>query len=224
MQVTVLAPGRGVEDLLQTLVDHVAVALDGEDDRVGPGPLDPGGQRRGPAVQRLEHLDVEVVREGRVAPDAEHGDRPAGQARARSIASTTARMAIGSPQPGHRWWAPTSISAGVKSSTSRAGASVARRWARLGSGLLAHRGPLHHVEDRGGAGRSTSRSGAMPNPELVEAEPTDELDGARPEHGQAHVVDHLALCCSRRRRRALAPSARGGDRVRGNGTSVIGRT
>ncbi len=56
-------------------LDHVAVALDGDHDGVGPGPLHPGGHRRRPAVQRLEHLDVEVVGEGGVAADAEDGDR-----------------------------------------------------------------------------------------------------------------------------------------------------
>ena len=69
-----LAAGRGVDDLLQALVHHVAVALDGEDERVRPGPLDPGGQRRRPAVQRLQHLAVEVVGERGVAADAEDGD------------------------------------------------------------------------------------------------------------------------------------------------------
>ena len=72
----VLAPGGGVDDLLQALVDHVAIALDGEHDGVGLGPLDTGGQRRGPAVQGLEHLDVEVVGEGGVAADAEDPDGP----------------------------------------------------------------------------------------------------------------------------------------------------
>ena len=43
---------------------------------VGPGPLDPGGQGGRPAVQGLEHLDVEVVGERGVAADPEDGDGP----------------------------------------------------------------------------------------------------------------------------------------------------
>ena len=42
----------------------------------GLGPLDAGGQRRRAAVQRLQYLAVEVVREGGVAADAEDADGP----------------------------------------------------------------------------------------------------------------------------------------------------
>ena len=38
---TALAPGGGVDDLLQSLVDHVAVTLDGEHDGVGLARLTP---------------------------------------------------------------------------------------------------------------------------------------------------------------------------------------
>ena len=72
MQVTDLTAGRGVDDLLQPFVDHVPVALNGEDEGVGLGPLHAGGERRRPAVQRLQHLDVEVVGERGVAADAEY--------------------------------------------------------------------------------------------------------------------------------------------------------
>ena len=73
MQV-IRSPRGGVDHLLQTFVDHVAVALHREHDGVGLGPLHAGGQRRRAPVQGLEHLDVEVVGERGVAPDAEHRD------------------------------------------------------------------------------------------------------------------------------------------------------
>ena len=64
----------GVEHLLETLVDHVAVALHGDDQRAGLGSLHTRGERRRAPVQRLQHLDVEVVGERGVAADPEHAD------------------------------------------------------------------------------------------------------------------------------------------------------
>ena len=72
----VLAAGRRVQHLLETLVDHVAVALDREHEGIGPHAFHAGRQRRGPTVQRLQHLDVEIVGERGVAADAEDRDRP----------------------------------------------------------------------------------------------------------------------------------------------------
>src|SRR5438270_212174 len=70
----VLASGRGVEHLLEALVDHVAVALHGEHGAVGSHALDPGGDRRGPAVEGLDDVHIESLGEGRVAADAHDGD------------------------------------------------------------------------------------------------------------------------------------------------------
>ena len=72
------------------------------DERVGLRPLDAGGERRRAAVQRLEHLAVEVVRERGVAADAEDADGAVDDAPSSSMASRIERIAIGSPQPGHR--------------------------------------------------------------------------------------------------------------------------
>jgi hypothetical protein len=63
-----------VDDLLQALVHHVSVTLHGEDEQVRPSPLDTGGERRGPSVQRLDDLDVQFAGEGGVAPDAPDAD------------------------------------------------------------------------------------------------------------------------------------------------------
>ena len=71
-----LAARGGVQHLLESFVDHVAVALDGDHQRVGLGPLHAGGERRRATVQRLQHLDVEVVGERRVAADPDDADRP----------------------------------------------------------------------------------------------------------------------------------------------------
>ena len=70
-----LAACGGVQHLLQSLVHHVAVALQRDDEVLGLGPLRPGRQRRRPPVEGLEHLDVEGVRERGVAADADDADR-----------------------------------------------------------------------------------------------------------------------------------------------------
>ena len=131
-------------------------------------------------------------------------------------------MAIGSPQPGHRLCSPTSMSAGVKSSTrcagSVGGASVGRK--RSVMGRPSRRG----APGCGRAGMSPSRSGAMPKPEPSRLSRPMNSTGTAPRDREAHVVDHLALVVLvhrdhawRRRRRAATASD-------GNGSSVIGRT
>lgn len=69
------SPCHGVKDLLQALVDHVPVTLNRHHHSVGLGPLDPGRQRWGATVQRLDDLDVQLGGEGGVAADAEDSDR-----------------------------------------------------------------------------------------------------------------------------------------------------
>ncbi len=71
----VLTASRGVHDLLQAFVHHVAVALEREHERVGLHALHAGGDRRRPAVQRLHEVDVHGPRERRVAADACDADR-----------------------------------------------------------------------------------------------------------------------------------------------------
>ena len=68
-----LAAGRGVEYLLQAFVDHVAVALQREDERVGQHALHAGRDRGRASVQRLHEIDVHRPGERCVATDA--GDR-----------------------------------------------------------------------------------------------------------------------------------------------------
>ena len=75
-----LAARGAVDDLLQPLRHHVAVALHGEDERVGPHALDAGRHRRRAPVQRLQHVDVHDHRERRVAADAGDADRALAQA------------------------------------------------------------------------------------------------------------------------------------------------
>ena len=72
---TLLAARRGVHDLLQSFVHHVAVALQREHQRVGPHALHAGRDRRRAAVQRLHEVDVHGARERRVAADARDADR-----------------------------------------------------------------------------------------------------------------------------------------------------
>ena len=191
-----LAAGRGVDHLLQALVHHVAVALHREHEGVGLGPLHAGGERRRAAVQRLEHLDVEVVRRTRCSSRCRTRRSCAARHRARRCASRIERIAIGSPQPGQRWCSPTSMSAGVKSSTRRAGsiggASV---------GMTVAPGIVPASSETSSSSVPASRSRRYVDVEVgrdaearaVEAEPPMNCTGRAPEHREAHVVDHLAL-------------------------------
>ena len=101
-----LAARRGVQHLLQALVHHVAVALEREHERVGQHALHAGRDRRRAAVQRLDEVDVDRAREGRVAADARDRDRvlrprrapgsPRGTAAARAARRT--RGTCGAPR------------------------------------------------------------------------------------------------------------------------------
>jgi hypothetical protein len=104
---------------LQAFVDHVAVTLHGEDEVSGLARLTPVASDGARPCNAWSTFAIEVVRKGRVAADAEHPMARSTTASS-SMISSTDRIAIGSPQPGHRLCAPTSISDGVKSSTSRA--------------------------------------------------------------------------------------------------------
>src|SRR5438874_1850977 len=75
-----LAARRGVDDLLQTLVDHVAVALEGEDAAVGKHAFHARRHRWSATVQGLHEVDVDRAREARVAADPGHRDRAVGDA------------------------------------------------------------------------------------------------------------------------------------------------
>jgi hypothetical protein len=65
----VLAPGRGVQELLEAFVGHVPVDLDGQEKQVGPVGLHAGGQRGdptwrragGPSVTGLTSVGIEAV-------------------------------------------------------------------------------------------------------------------------------------------------------------------
>jgi hypothetical protein len=70
-----LAPCRRVEYLLETLVHHVAVALEREHHRIGPHALHARRHRRCPPVQGLDEIDVDRARERRVTADARDHDR-----------------------------------------------------------------------------------------------------------------------------------------------------
>ena len=54
---------------------EVAVALVGEDEGVGPGPPDAGRHGGGPAMRRLDEVDVEVVVGEDAAADRGDADR-----------------------------------------------------------------------------------------------------------------------------------------------------
>ena len=71
---------------------------------------------------------------------------------------------------------------------------------------------------------ATSRSGAMPNPELSRLSPPMKCDRAAAEHREAHVVDHLALVVLVDRDRPRTARPRPTIASVGNGNSVIGRT
>ena len=150
-----LAAGRGVQHLLQALVHHVAVALEGEHDGVGLHPLDAGRERRRAPVQRLQQVDVEVVREARVAADADDRDRARGPGRAPRSPRATARIAIGSPQPGHRWCVPRRGAPGVKSSTQVARGSAPA--ATIVGRIVAASGPSIMTRSRHRASRTARR-------------------------------------------------------------------
>jgi hypothetical protein len=63
----VLPAGRGVQHLVQALADHVTVTLKGDHRRVGDHALDPRGDRRRPAVQALERVEIADLHHLRVA-------------------------------------------------------------------------------------------------------------------------------------------------------------
>ena len=193
----VLTPCRGVQHLLQALVHHVAVALDGDDERVGLGPLHAGGERRRPAVQRLEHLDVEVVGERRVAPDAEDGDgalhrvdlfdgledRPHGD----GLAAAGAQL--------------------VLADVDERGLEVVDQPRRLGRRPVGGRNRselIEHPLDATARYRGVE-IGRDAESGTVEAQPADEVHRRAAEHREPHVVDHLALVVlvDRDRTRAL---------------------
>ena len=98
--VKLLAARGAVDDLLQALGHHVAVALQGEDEAVGQHALHAGRHRRRAAVQRLQDVDVHDRRETRCSSRCRRR-RSCGRARrAPSISSRIMRSASGSPQPG----------------------------------------------------------------------------------------------------------------------------
>ena len=156
---------------------------------VGPGPLDPGGHRRRPPVQGLEHLDVQVVGEGGVAADAEHGDGPAGRPSSCDRLEGAAH--------GHRLAAPRAEVVGAHVDEGRD--EVVDQAGRCAGGRSVGTKPVIDVATR--RPRRRSARFRMPHVEVggdaeagaVEAEAADELDRRPPEHGQAHVVDHLSL-------------------------------
>src|SRR5262249_53051759 len=74
-----LASCGAVDDLLQALVHHVAVTLEGEHEPVGQDALGAGRHRRRAAVQRLENVDIADAGKGRVAADAADADRAIAQ-------------------------------------------------------------------------------------------------------------------------------------------------
>ena len=104
-------------------------------------------------------------------------------------------MAIGSPHPGHRWCAPdvdqrrgeVVDQAGRRG---RAAGRCRRPAVRRRSITRAHHHPSRSASPQDVA---TSRSGAMPKPELSRLSPPMNSHRRPPEHGQADVVDHLAL-------------------------------
>ena len=173
----VLAARGRVQHFLEALVHHVAVALHGEHDRVGLGPLDAGGQRRRAAVQRLEDLDVEVVGERGVATDAEHrdgaldhvelGDRFERRAHRDRLAATGTEVVL--PQLDER---------------RREVVDEPRRlrgWRVRGNHEMTF-DAVHQSSTSSIRARSvpTSRSGAMPNPELSRLSPPMKWTGQRP--------------------------------------------
>ena len=166
-------------------------------------------------MQRLEDLDVEVVGEGGVAADAEDGDGAPCEVELGDRLQGV-RMAMGSPQPGQRWWAPTSMSVGREVVDQPGGLGGG---GSVGSATYSHSAlPPAAQESRPDRSTATSRSGAMPNPELSRLRPPMKSTGAAPEHGEAHVVDHLALVVLVDRDRPGAPAAAGHSCRSGRGT------
>ena len=76
----VLAAGCGVDHFLQAFVDHVAVALEREEQLVGAHALGARREGGGTAVECLDQVDVHQAGERRVAADADHTDRLLAQA------------------------------------------------------------------------------------------------------------------------------------------------
>jgi hypothetical protein len=174
----VLATRRRVEHLLESLAHHVTVALHRDHHGVGPGSLDPGGHRRRPSVERLEHLEVEVVGEGGVAPDAEHGDRPLGQC----------QLVDGLHQAAHRDGFAATRTQLVRADVDQRGSEVvdqvgrSARWRAGGHdlhpGVLGH--PWRSMTARIRRRRTaTSRSGAIPKPDGSRLNPPMNSTGAR---------------------------------------------
>src|SRR5204863_10040244 len=103
-----------------------------------------------------------------------------------SIASRIERIAIGSPHPGHSWCSPTSMSAGLKSTTRRAGSAGGASVGRNRSELIEH--ALDASTKDGGV-----EVGRDPEPGAVEAQAADEVDRGAAQRGEADVVEHLPL-------------------------------
>ena len=223
---SVLAARRGVQDLLQAFVDHVAVALEREHERVGKHALHAGRDRRRPAVQRLHEVDVHRARERRVATDARDRDRVLDLRRVSSIVSRNCRTASGSPQPGHMWCSSVSSRSGLFASMrraierrrgrvehrpvrrSRSASLLLVRLQRVACTLVAgdRRHRLVSVQARGCVREmaSTSSSRPTPKPEWSVDTPPMNVTGACPADADAHVVDHLARATARTSRRGGA--------------------
>src|SRR5512138_1597022 len=65
-----------MDDLGRTDCRQVPIPLVGEDETVGPGPLDTGGDGRSAAMGRLDHVDVEIAVEKDRTPHRGHPDGP----------------------------------------------------------------------------------------------------------------------------------------------------
>ena len=183
--------GRGVQHFLQALVYHVAVALDGDHKSVGQHPLDPGGHRWCPTVQGLNHLHVEVVGEGGVAPDSEHRDGLLGQP------ELCHRLHCGAHGNGF----PATGTEVVIGLGDERGCEVVHQRCWLCGRLVG--GDINAVAAHGMASRMRSEisgtliSGTDPETGVVPTRAPDKLHRHRSQRSQAHVVDHLTHVSAR---------------------------
>src|SRR5581483_10751527 len=186
------------------------------------GPLHARGQRRGPAVQRLQHLDVEVVGERRVAADAEHCDGELHQLELRhrfhhradgnGLAAAGAEMVLAHVDE---------VGREVVDQSRRA-----RGWL-IGGDDREPVGPaLRHAPSTSSMrarSTATSRSGAMPNPALSRLSPPMNCTGARPRTARRTSSTIWPWLFSYTATRLALAVARATASV-GKGNRVIGRT
>src|SRR5205807_7967426 len=208
------------DHFLKSLVHHVAVALNREHERPGLRAFDAGRERRRAPMECLQNFHIEVIRERRVAADPEHADR----------ALNHAELCDHFERGAHRDRLAATGTEVVRADVDQIGGEVAhercrdrRRPAGRNDVQPVVFGHLVKTSSIRARRTCTSRSGAIPNPELSRLKPPMKSTGERPSTARrtSSIICPWLFSYTATLR---APSHARATASDGNGNSVTGRT